>query len=87
MIYLTVINIITLLTFIADKVKARRHAWRIPEATLLGLAVMGGTIGALIGIFVVRHKSQHLKFKYGVPGILLIQIALLAYIVSTMPIS
>lgn len=78
--YLIAINIITLIVYVVDKVKAKVHAWRIPEATLLSLAVIGGSIGALVAIFVVRHKSQHLKFRYGVPAILILQLALAAWL-------
>ncbi|MGI6243532.1 MAG: DUF1294 domain-containing protein [Prevotella sp.] len=80
MYYLTVINIITLMAYIIDKCKANRHAWRIPEATLLGLAIIGGSVGALIGIFIIRHKSQHIKFKFGVPIILVLQIVAYTYL-------
>jgi uncharacterized membrane protein YsdA (DUF1294 family) len=80
MYYLFAINIITLTAYVIDKVKAKRHAWRIPEATLLGLAIIGGSIGALIGIFVIRHKSRHIKFKFGVPIIFVLQIVAYAYL-------
>lgn len=62
-----------------DKLKAKQDKWRIPEATLLLLAVVGGSIGAWIGMKVWHHKTLHKKFRYGVPAILLIQIALMAY--------
>lgn len=74
--YLLAINVVTLAVYIADKAKARRHAWRTPESTLLLLAAAGGSVGAMVAVFVVRHKSRHLKFRYGVPAILLAQIAL-----------
>ena len=69
----------TLLTFIAfglDKWKARHKKWRISEATLLWLAVLGGSVGALLGMRVWRHKTQHKKFVIGVPLILIVQVAL-----------
>ena len=62
------------------KVKAKQGSWRISEATLLMLAVIGGTIGALLGMQVWRHKTMHKKFKYGLPLILLAQIALIYFI-------
>jgi uncharacterized membrane protein YsdA (DUF1294 family) len=80
MYYLIAINIVTLMAYIIDKIKAKRHAWRIPEATLLGLAIIGGSIGALIGIFIIRHKSRHIKFKFGVPIILVLQIVAYTYL-------
>ena len=79
--YLLVINILTFVVFGIDKWKAKQGSWRISEATLLMLAVIGGTIGALLGMQVWRHKTMHLKFKYGLPLILLAQIALM-YLIS-----
>jgi uncharacterized membrane protein YsdA (DUF1294 family) len=75
--YLIVINIVTFLVYGIDKWKAKQGNCRIPEATLLILAVIGGSIGALLGMKVWRHKTQHKKFKYGLPLILLVQIALM----------
>ena len=79
--YLIVINILTFAVYGIDKWKARQGSWRISEATLLMLAVIGGTIGVLFGMQVWRHKTMHLKFKYGLPLILLAQIALM-YLIS-----
>ena len=78
--YLIVINILTFAVYGIDKWKARQGNWRISEATLLMLAVIGGTIGALLGMQVWRHKTMHKKFKYGLPLILLAQIALIYFI-------
>lgn len=75
-IYLAIINVVTFFVYGIDKLKAKRSKWRIPEATLLGLAVIGGSIGAWLGMKVWHHKTLHKKFKYGVPLILIIQIAL-----------
>ena len=74
--YLIVINIVTFLVYGIDKVKAKQGSWRISEATLLILAVIGGSIGALLGMQVLHHKTMHKKFKYGLPLILLGQIAI-----------
>ena len=79
--YLLVINILTFVVFGIDKWKAKQGSWRISEATLLMFAVIGGTIGALLSMQVWRHKTMHLKFKYGLPLILLAQIALM-YLIS-----
>ncbi|WP_294748772.1 DUF1294 domain-containing protein [uncultured Prevotella sp.] len=78
--YLIVINVVTFLVYGIDKVKAKRGYWRISEVTLLMLAVIGGSIGALFGMKVWHHKTMHKKFKYGLPLILLAQIALLVYL-------
>ena len=78
--YLIVINILTFAVYGIDKWKAKQDGWRISEATLLMLAVIGGTIGALLGMQVWRHKTMHKKFKYGLPLILLAQIALIYFI-------
>ena len=63
-----------------DKQKAKHHAWRIPEATLLGIAAIGGSIGAILGMRLFRHKTRHLKFALGLPLILAAQIALVLLI-------
>ena len=78
--YLIVINIVTFLIYGIDKRKAKQGSWRISEVTLLILAVIGGSIGALLGMKVWRHKTMHKKFKYGLPLILLAQIALIYFI-------
>ena len=72
------INVLTFLVYGIDKWKAKQGSWRISEATLLTLAVVGGSIGALLGMQVWHHKTMHKKFKYGLPLILLVQIALLS---------
>ena len=78
--YLLGINAVTFIVYGIDKYKAKKAKWRISEATLLLLAVLGGSIGAWIGMKVWHHKTMHKKFKYGIPAILLIQIALMAYL-------
>lgn len=77
--YLITINILTFLVYGIDKWKARNGKWRISEATLLLLAVIGGSIGAWAGMSVWHHKTLHKKFRYGVPLILIIQVALIIY--------
>ena len=78
--YLLAINAIAFIVYGIDKYKAKKAKWRISEATLLLLAVLGGSIGAWMGMKVWHHKTMHKKFKYGIPAILLIQIALMAYL-------
>lgn len=79
LVYLLAINIITFATYGIDKMKAKRNKWRISEATLLLLALCGGSLGAWAGMKVWHHKTKHLKFKYGVPAIILLQIAATMY--------
>ena len=80
LIYLATINVATFFTFGIDKLKARRDKWRIRETALLLLAILGGSLGAWLGMKVWRHKTKHKKFKYGIPLILIVQIAALAVI-------
>ena len=79
LIYLAVINVVTFFMYGVDTWKAKRSKWRIPEATLLLMAVLGGSIGAWLGMRVWRHKTQHKKFRYGVPIIIIVQLALISY--------
>ena len=74
LIYLLTVNAVAFLLMLVDKQKAKRKLWRIPEATLLMSAVIGGSIGALAGMYTFRHKTRHLKFTLGVPAILVAQI-------------
>ena len=78
--YLLAVNAVTFIVYGIDKYKAKKAKWRISEATLLLLAVLGGSVGAWVGMKVWHHKTMHKKFKYGIPAILLIQIALMAYL-------
>ena len=78
--YLLAINAVAFIMYGIDKYKAKKAKWRISEATLLLLAVLGGSIGAWMGMKVWHHKTMHKKFKYGIPAILLMQIALMAYL-------
>lgn len=77
--YLIGINIVTFFVYGIDKWKARKSKWRISEATLLMLAVIGGSIGAWLGVKVWHHKTLHKKFKYGIPAIIIIQLILIGY--------
>ena len=82
--YLLVINAVAFIVYGIDKFKARKGRWRIPEATLLLLAIVGGSIGAWLGMKVWHHKTMHLKFKYGLPAILLLQLAIAVYLCMRM---
>lgn len=76
---IAILNVITLFLYGIDKWKAKKDRWRIPESTLLLLAVLGGSIGAWLGMKIWHHKTMHKKFKYGVPLILVLQIGALFY--------
>ena len=77
---LATVNMVTFLAYGLDKWKARRNRWRIPEAVLLWLAVLGGSPAALVAMHLFHHKTLHQKFRYGVPAILFIQITLAVYL-------
>ncbi|MBO5018969.1 MAG: DUF1294 domain-containing protein [Alistipes sp.] len=79
-IYLTAITLITFIAFAIDKSKSKSKSRRIPELTLLIMSAIGGSLGALLAMHFVRHKTQHAKFKYGIPAMLAAHIALLAYV-------
>ena len=82
LIYLAIINVFTFFVYGIDKWKAKRAKWRIPESTLLGMATLGGSVGAWLGMKTWHHKTLHKKFKYGIPLILFVQIALLLWFIS-----
>lgn len=76
-IYLVIINIIAFLAMYIDKRKAKYGKWRIPEQSLFILALIGGSIGAIIGMYTFRHKTKKLRFSVGFPVILTLQIILI----------
>ncbi|MGN0036552.1 MAG: DUF1294 domain-containing protein [Bacteroidaceae bacterium] len=78
--YLLAVNVLTFLLYGVDKYKAKKNKWRISEATLLALAAIGGSIGAWTGMRLWHHKTMHKKFKYGIPTIIVLQIALVVYL-------
>lgn len=73
-IYLCIINALGFLLMLVDKYKARKNLWRIPEMTLFIVAVIGGSLGCILGMYTVRHKTKHLKFTIGMPLILAAQV-------------
>ena len=83
LIYLLAVNVMTFLLFGVDKHKAKRGKWRISEATLLTMAVIGGSIGAWGGMRIWHHKTLHKKFKFGIPSILILQLAVGAYLLTS----
>ena len=74
LVYLLLINAAGFLLMLVDKIKAKRNLWRIPEATLMGVAAVGGSIGAIAGMNLFRHKTKHAKFYIGLPVILALQV-------------
>ena len=81
LIYVVTINVVTFFLYGIDKWRAKHSKWRIEESTLLWWAAFGGSIGALLGMKVWHHKTLHRKFKYGVPAILIAQVAVIVGIV------
>ena len=73
-IYLVLINAVAFALMLADKHKARKNLWRIPEATLLTATLLGGSLGAIAGMYAARHKTKHLRFSVGLPVILALQV-------------
>lgn len=80
LIYLLIINAAGFLLMLVDKFKAKKNLWRIPEATLIGVAAAGGSVGALLGMYAVRHKTKHLKFTLGIPLILAVQVVCVVWL-------
>ena len=79
-VWLIAINLVTFAVYGADKRRARRGAWRVPEKTLFLLPLLGGSVGALLGMRVFRDKTKHWYFVWGVPAILLAQLALAVWL-------
>jgi len=82
LLYLLIINALGFLLMLIDKWKAKKNRWRIREATLMTVAALGGSVGSLLGMYTVRHKTKHLKFVLGIPVILVVQILVAAYFIS-----
>ena len=78
-IYLCIINALAFLLMLIDKQKAKKNRWRIPEATLIGMCAIGGSVGGLVGMYLFRHKTKHIKFYLGIPVILVLQLVALYY--------
>ena len=80
-VYLLGANLVGFILMGADKKKARKKTWRIPEATLFWAALLGGTVGGILGMQVFRHKTRHRSFVYGMPLILILQILLALFLI------
>ena len=81
LVYLLIVNAAGFLLMLVDKIKARKNLWRIPEATLMTVAAIGGSIGAIAGMNLFRHKTKHAKFYIGLPVILTLQVVAVICIV------
>ena len=82
LVYLAAVNVIAFAVYGADKRRARKNRRRVPEKTLFLLAAIGGSVGALLGMYTFRHKTRHWYFVWGIPAILLVQIALVVWLTA-----
>ena len=78
--YFILISIIAFITIYIDKQKAIKHQWRIKEATLFLISIIGGSLGTLLGMYTFHHKTKHRKFTLGIPVILILQLLLIYYL-------
>ena len=85
--YGIIVNVAGFATMGIDKGRARRKVWRIPESTLFLIALIGGSIGSLLGMYGFRHKTRHWYFVWGMPAILILQAALILYLLFASPLS
>lgn len=79
-IYLLMINLTAFIMYFSDKTRAIKHRWRIPEATLLSIAALGGSLGAFAAMKVFRHKTKHPKFYITVPLLVIFHIVVIIYV-------
>lgn len=77
--YLILINIISFIIFAVDKIRAKKNQWRIPEASLIFLAFIGGSLGGLLSMNIFRHKTSKLKFQIGMPVLLIFNVLVIYY--------
>ena len=82
LIYLLILNAVGFLLMLIDKKKAQLGRWRIRESTLMAVAALGGSIGSLLGMYTVRHKTKHIKFTLGIPLILAVQVIIAVLILT-----
>ena len=81
-VYFLVMTIIGYVSMGVDKAKAKKHAWRIPEATLFSIAILGGSIGSIMGMYHFRHKTKHWYFVAGMPIIFFIQLSIAVHLTT-----
>ena len=82
LVYLALVNLIAFAVYGADKRRAKKDKRRVPEKTLFLLALIGGSVGALAGMYTYRHKTRHRYFVWGIPAIMLVQIALAVWLTA-----
>lgn len=82
LIYLLIINALGFLLMRADKARAKKNRWRIPERTLMTVAALGGSLGSLLGMYLFRHKTRHRKFVCGIPLLLAGQIVIAVAVIK-----
>ncbi len=87
LLYIGIVNLAGFAAMGIDKRRARRNAWRIPESTLFFLALIGGSAGCILGMRLFHHKTRHWYFVWGMPAILLLQIALIVYLLFISPLT
>ena len=73
--WFALISLVAVIATVADKIKAKRGRWRVPEATLMGISVLGGSVAMLVTMIMIRHKTKHMKFMVGIPIVIALQIA------------
>lgn len=81
-IFLTIINALAFVLMLVDKYKAVKKRWRIPEAVLMGVAFLGGSLGAILGMYLVRHKTRHPLFAAGLPLLLMAQVLIVMFLLK-----
>ena len=81
-IYLLIINALGFAIMLWDKYLAKNNLRRIPERSLFGIAVFGGSLGCILGMYTARHKTRHKSFTLGMPAILIVQIVLLYFVLK-----
>jgi len=82
LLYLLVINVYGIFLMFLDKYKAKHNKWRIPEKKLFITAIIGGSFGIFFGMYLFRHKTQHKKFVYGIPVIIIFQLCIFYYVIK-----
>lgn len=86
LVYLIIVNALSLLLMLIDKRKAVKHRWRIPEKVLLSVAALGGSAGATLGMFLFRHKTRHSRFYITLPLLLSLHAVIVYFLIQKIPV-